>query len=122
MFDGNRRQMAGSRHHLFQLGIHPQRVALVDGEGAEQAAVASQQGSGPAGVQPFFGGQLVHALPARIVGNVGDQHRLAQEGGTAAGTHALADAQALHGLVVTLAQSGRGTDGQALMAVVDQQH
>ncbi|MNZ63675.1 hypothetical protein D3C78_818280 [compost metagenome] len=122
VLDGNRGQVAGGRHQFLQFGIHPQLAALVDGEGAEQGAVASQQGSGPAGVQPLFGRQLVQALPAPVAGDVGDQHRLTQEGSAAAGTHALADAQALHGLVVALAQAGRGTDGQALAAVVDQQH
>ena len=97
------------------------RLAIVDGEGAENPSVRRLDGRGPAGPQPVCHCKISVVDPKRILGNVRDDYGLATEGGRTAGSNGRADCSAVNGVVVGLRQARGGPVQKMLSLFVEHQ-
>ena len=112
------------RRELDQLdvvGAAVARVAVVEGERAEQRAVGREDRRRPAGCEPRLERNGAVIGPERIVRDVRDAHALAAVGGGAARPDARADRDAVHRLAVGGRQAGCGAVAQMHSVAVEQE-
>ena len=111
----------GELDDLDVVGAAVARLAVVEGERAEQRAVGGEYRRRPASTQPGIQRQPAEVGPQRVVRDVRDGHALAAVGGGAARSDARADRDAVDRLAVGRRKAGRRAVAQVHAVAIEQQ-